>query len=186
MIRNVTLPQEIGLLSTNIISLRNIFVLRNVSLIDKSSIYCFWWIGSSSAIKNSRRSMKVKGPSKQLVDIHYEFWHPRQLNNISLYIGKTTNTKRRISQHILLKEENRVYKNIQDNIKPKPKTTSCQLRTGIEFIFPNEQNPKEMILQNVGLSYIIIEGNNATSSRFYLEDLAIGFFRPWFNLDSER
>ena len=186
MINHILLPDEIIRLSKQIIPLREIYVSHTVRIPDKSAVYCFWWIDDKSIIENARRFIKVKGPKEKLVTIEYKFWHPKELSNIPLYIGKTTNLRNRISQHILLKEETRVYETTLEIVKPKPKTTSCQLRTGIEFILPNEDNPKKIILNNVGVSYVTIEGIDSISKRFYLEDLSIGLFKPWFNLDSER
>ena len=39
---------------------------------------------------------------------------------------------------------------------------------------------------NVYLSYALVDKENAVAKRFYLEDLVIGLFQPWFNVDSER
>ncbi len=46
-------------------------------------------------------------------------------------------------------------------------------------------------LENVTLSFFPFpkvpqEIRSDVSERFYLEDLAIGYYRPWFNVDSER
>ncbi len=35
----------------------------------------------------------------------------------------------------------------------------------------------------IGVSWLLEEG---VVERFYLEDLEIGCYRPWFNVDSER
>ena len=61
-----------------------------------------------------------------------------------------------------------------------------QLRAGIENIFPREERPKQLILDNVALSYVLLDGDDHAANRFYLEDLAIGLMRPPFNVDIER
>ena len=42
------------------------------------------------------------------------------------------------------------------------------------------------MLDNIGLSYVILNGDENAANRFYLEDLAIGLMRPPFNVDIER
>ena len=42
------------------------------------------------------------------------------------------------------------------------------------------------MLDNIGLSYVILDGDKNAANRFYLEDLAIGLMRPPFNVDIER
>jgi hypothetical protein len=70
--------------------------------------------------------------------------------------------------------------------KAKPPTTSCQLRAGIEHLFPSAKDTRTIVLQNVGLSYVILGGDDNAANRFYLEDLAIGLMRPPLNVDIER
>ena len=42
------------------------------------------------------------------------------------------------------------------------------------------------MLNNVGLSYVLLDGDEHAAHRFYLEDLAIGLMHPPFNIDIER
>jgi len=53
-------------------------------------------------------------------------------------------------------------------------------------MFPNEADSRSLILENVGLSFVILDGDPHAANRFYLEDLAIGLMRPPFNVDIER
>ena len=85
-----------------------------------------------------------------------------------------------------MKFPERVHFKPKNHKKVKPKTTSCQLRAGIEHIFPNEHKPRDFILNNVWLYFLEIRGKESVSERFYLKDFAIGYLKPWFNLDSER
>lgn len=71
--------------------------------------------------------------------------------------------------------------------KQKPYNTACQLRHGIEHIFPNEQAPLGVIYSEVGFSYRNdFEEHNAVAERFFEEDRLVGVWRPWFNIDPER
>lgn len=70
--------------------------------------------------------------------------------------------------------------------KAKPPTTSCQLRAGVEHMFPKETDTRSLVLDNVGLSYVVLDGDEQAANRFYLEDLAIGLMRPPINIDIER
>jgi hypothetical protein len=53
-------------------------------------------------------------------------------------------------------------------------------------MFPKAKTPLELLLDNVGLSYVILDGDPHAANRFYLEDLAIGMMRPVLNVDIER
>ena len=46
--------------------------------------------------------------------------------------------------------------------------------------------PVDLILDNVGLSYVLLDKDINAANRFYLEDLAIGLMRPPINVDVER
>jgi len=65
-------------------------------------------------------------------------------------------------------------------------TTTCQLRSGIDHLFPRAPNTRELMLKNVGLSFVRLDGDGEAANRFYLEDMAIGLMRPPFNVDVER
>ncbi len=135
---------------------------------------------------DAQLNVTLKGPGEKPVHLRYADWFPSGLPHCPLYIGKSTNLKKRISQHILIKTESRVYPKTANFEKVKPKTTSCQLRTGIEHIFPSVDAPLNLIMKNVGISFCQLAEAKNVADRFYLEDYAIGYYRPWFNLDSER
>jgi hypothetical protein len=42
------------------------------------------------------------------------------------------------------------------------------------------------MLDNVGLSWVELPGDEHAANRFYLEDLAVGLMRPMLNIDIER
>lgn len=151
-----------------------------------AGIYVFWWIGERHELMESNRRITLKGPRNSLVDVEYRDWWPDELSLPCLYIGKTTNIKNRFSKHIKRNCQGRLHQPVFGNIKAKPKTTSCQLRFGIEHIFPNEVNPLETIKSRVGFSYTTEFSENAVAERFFEEDRLIGIWRPWFNIDSER
>ena len=71
-------------------------------------------------------------------------------------------------------------------MKPKAPTTSCQLRAGIDRLFPREENTRGIVLKHVGLSFVELDGNVNAANRFYLEDMAIGRMCPALNVDVER
>jgi hypothetical protein len=54
-------------------------------------------------------------------------------------VGKTTNIKTRFSQHIKRNCPGRLHQAHPENVKAKPCTTPCQLRFGIEHVFPNQE-----------------------------------------------
>jgi len=53
-------------------------------------------------------------------------------------------------------------------------------------MFPSETDTRTLILDNVGLSFVELDGDDHAANRFYLEDLAVGLMRPPLNVDIER
>jgi hypothetical protein len=106
---------------------------------------------------------------------------------IPLYVGKTAyNLSKRVGQHLKLGSDGRILKHTGSAKKQKAPTTSCQLRAGIEHLFPLRENTRTLILENVGLSYVALNGDDHAANRFYLEDMAIGLMRPALNVDIEK
>ena len=153
-------------------SIQQITSNNRVDLPETPGVYAFWWIGDRQQLLGSNRHVVLKGPNEQRVDVEYREWWPEELIYPCLYVGKSTNIKKRFSLHI--------------NHKATPNTTSCQLRWGIEHIFPNDNNPLRLINTSVGFSYRDDFGDNAIAERFFEEDRLVGIWRPWFNIDSER
>jgi len=59
-------------------------------------------------------------------------------------------------------------------------------RPGIEHLFPRMPKTQDLMLDNVGLSWVALDGDDHAANRFFLEDLAIGLMRPILNVDVER
>ena len=148
-------------------------------------VYAFWWIGKRTMLKQSNREIILFGPGKSDVNIKYRnVWH-KGLKYPCLYIGKTTNLRKRFGQHLMRGSNNRLHNIPSNNHKVQPRTSTCQLRYGIEHIFREEDKPLELILKNVGYSYKKYEQKDI-AERFFHEVMLIGKYRPWFNVDSER
>jgi len=163
-----------------------IFVGRSIDLPERPGVYVFWWVGGRADLLAGNRHIVLKGPGKRPVNVEYRDWWPEELVYPALYIGKTTNVKRRFSLHIKRDCPGRLHLAHPENIKAKPNTTSCQLRFGIEHVFPNEQSPLSVIFTRVGFSHRTDFPDNAIAERFFEEDRLVGIWRPWFNIDSER
>ncbi len=149
-------------------------------------VYAFWWLGERSTLMSANRHIVLKGPKEQPVDVEYKDWWPTELFYPCLYVGKTTNMKKRFSLHIKRDCPGRLHAAHPENWKAIPRTTSCQLRWGIEHVFPNESDPLKTIYSSVGFSYRTDFAENAIAERFFEEDRLVGTWRPWFNIDSER
>jgi len=101
-------------------------------------------------------------------------------------VGKTADSiAKRVGQHLRLKE-NRVTSTFEGHRKQERPTTSCQVQASVEHFFPSLQNTRDIILDHMGLSYVILNGDEHSVDRFYLEDLAVGLMRPPLNIDVER
>lgn len=159
---------------------------NRIKLPEEAGVYAFWWVGDREMLLNANRHIVLKGPNEKPVDVEYREWWPPELEYPCLYVGKSTNIKKRFSLHIKRKSEGRLHNIPVSNEKQPTVTTSCQLRYGIEHVFKHKNNPLEIIMENVGFSYSTRFQDNAIAERFFTEDRLIGTWRPWFNIDSER
>ncbi|SDX24288.1 hypothetical protein [Lysobacter enzymogenes] len=173
-------------LSSDVRPVDSFFQKTGNALPASPGVYAFWWIATKSELMSANRHIVLKGPRGQAVDVEYRDWWPNELAYPCLYVGKTTNIKKRFALHIKRKCPGRLHPPSSDNRKAKPRTSSCQLRFGIEHIFPRELDPLSVIMRNVGFSYTTEFLDNAVAERFFTEDRLVGCWRPWFNIDSER
>lgn len=159
---------------------------RRSTLPEGPGVYAFWWVGEKGTLLAANRTVVLKGPNEVRVTVEYRDWWPADLAYPCLYVGKSTNIRKRFGLHIKRKSQGRLHDAHPENHKASPNTTSCQLRWGIEHIFPREPNPLGIIFESVGFSYRTDFPDNAIAERFFEEDRLVGTWRPWFNIDSER
>ncbi len=164
----------------------DIFQGQRIDLPEVPGVYAFWWVGDRQELLQANRHIVLKGPSERPVDVEFMEWWPPEIELPCLYVGKSTNIKKRFSLHIKRGSEGRLHDIPETNEKQKAVTTSCQLRYGIEHIFKRDINPLHIIYSKVGFSYTTNFPENAIAERFYTEDRLIGTWKPWFNVDSER
>jgi hypothetical protein len=156
----------------------------------EGGVYAFWWTGDSDLLshESSNRLIELRGPGQRpvLLEIDDEWLGMSTQLPIPLYVGKNADSiSKRIGLHLLLGKQ-RILPLGGGAQKAKRPTTSCQLRAGVEHFFPNTTDTRSLILENVGLSYVKLHGDQHAANRFYLEDLAIGLMRPPLNVDIER
>ena len=166
--------------------IRGILECGSTNIPGKPGVYAFWWMGERSELLSANRHIGLRGPGGRRVDVKFGDWWEPGLPYPCLYVGKSTDIRHRFSQHLLRTKTNRLHASGENNQKAKPYNSSCQLRFGIEHIFPNAKNPVEIITNSVGFSFDINFSDNAIAERFFAEDRLVGFLRPWFNIDSER
>jgi hypothetical protein len=128
----------------------------------------------------------------------------KQIGNfLPVYIGKSTNIKSRIGQHIMVTIKSRKDylckgKTAQNDYEEKnnysqdksaeyivKRNTSSQFRAGLEYLFKSmgETDAYEYIWTNAYLS-VLYESDFKV--RFYSENYLIGKMMPLFNIDGER
>lgn len=184
-LRNLKIPSLRSVCS----KLSNSSYRINSNLIpSQGGVYCFWWTGSKEYFINTiNRKLDLAGPNGRRVEIEItDSWLSYFENEICLYVGKNSSSiKKRLSGHLRLKSQ-RDHCCSLDIFKEKPKTTSVQLKRGLEELFINEPDIRNIILENVGMSYFELSGDENSVNRFYLEDKAIGEFYPILNVDIER
>lgn len=171
---------------------------------NKSGIYAFWWITDISFIQGANLNVTLLGKHIKRVPTIIKYKWDIEIRNlpICLYVEKTTTLKSRVSQHLLesIKWED-WYKNklqtkkfnLADNVNNliyKPNSV-CQFRAGLQHLLKNNIEIKDLedSLTYIGFSFLEIDNgddHSGVGERFYLENLAIGIYRPLFNMDSER
>ena len=164
--------------------------LRRGVLEKRGGVYAFWWTGDVSLLRSRscNRDLSLPGPGGRRVALHIDDgWLGLDTAlPVPLYVGKNADSiAKRVGLHARLSQRRMLPLGGGAQKGPLP-TTSCQLRAGIEHMFPNEADSRSLILENVGLSFVILDGDPHAANRFYLEDLAIGLMRPPFNVDIER
>ena len=155
----------------------------------KGGVYCFWWTGDPQTLGESEgRHIELAGPGRRRVPLHFDDeWMGLQTGlPVPLYVGKNADSiSQRVGLHLRLKAD-RVTPRFEGSRKQKRPTTSCQARAGLEHLFPQLENTRDLVLDNVGLSWVELDGDEHAANRFYLEDLAVGLMRPILNIDIER
>ncbi len=148
-------------------------------------VYAFWWTGNHSKLHERNKVLEISGPAKKCIrlEIDDEWLGIDTGLPVPLYVGKTASgIQKRIGLHLMLGK----IKLGTDGFSRFRPTTSCQLRSGIDHLFPHVSDTRELMLRNVGLSFVRLDGDHEAANRFYLEDMAIGLMRPPFNVDVER
>jgi len=141
--------------------------LRPGKLPRKGGVYAFWWNGDQDLLKRGNRDLVLHGPGGR--DVHLmidDEWLGLETGQpVPLYVGKTAHSiASRIGQHLRLKDV-RMLPLGGDAKKAKRPTTSCQLRGGVEHLFPDEKDTRTLILDNIGLSYVELDGERALHPR---------------------
>lgn len=160
------------------------------SLPKHGGVYCFWWTGDLGRLSapDCNRKIELHGPGGRPVSLHLddEWLGIRTGLPIPLYVGKNADgIANRVVQHLRLQDD-RVTAMFEGYKKQDRPTTTCQARAGVEHLFPQLTNTRDLVLDNVGLSWVELGGDDHAANRFYLEDLSIGLMRPILNIDVER
>jgi hypothetical protein len=143
-------------------------------------IYIFWFDNHDKIIENLKRELEVDGPDRINQKLIWN-WN-LDSEKVCLYVGKSTNMQKRLGLHLLLGTK-KLYPNATSRLLKK--TTSCQLRSGFEYLYQNYHGGSIFDEIHKRLFYTIIREDDFVS-RFYMEDLLVGKLLPWFNVDSER
>jgi hypothetical protein len=164
--------------------------LRPNALPRTGGVYVFWWTGDVALLRHAacNRDLTLVGPGGRAVHLTVDDeWLGISTGlPIPLYVGKSADSiAKRVGLHLRLSQGRMLPLGGGAKRAPRP-TTSCQLRAGVEHLFPNEADSRSLAPDNLGLSFVVLSADQHAANRFYLEDLAIGLMRPPFNVDVER
>jgi hypothetical protein len=154
-------------------------------------VYAIWWnaTGSEAFVKKSvGKTLHFSGPQGHgeipltITRRHFT----RQKNGmIPLYVGKSFRSiSKRVGQHLCLGSARMVEQVDCGRVTPR-KRTSCQVRDRLDRLYPELDDTRSLIA-SLRISWVELCGVSHFADRFYLEDLAVGLWRPLFNLDTER
>lgn len=164
-----------------------------------SGVYAFFWTGGADMIDGERLTANYQGKAikgskdvdgeSRFVD-HALKWQFTSPDCQCLYVGKTQDFPTRLGLHIKAGTRSEYWYSsdkgqlaLENNRLHKP-TTSCQLRSGMEHLFP-DKNTDTLALIKSHVRYFF-EPSIFPEYRFYREYELVSDHKPWFNLDVER
>src|SRR5260370_36767180 len=109
-----------------------IFVGRSIELPERPGVYAVWWVGPRADLLAASRHIVLKGPGERPVAVEYQDWWPEELVYPALYVGKTTNVRKRFSLHIRRDCPGRLHQAHPEMENAKPTKTCSHLRRSIE------------------------------------------------------
>jgi hypothetical protein len=140
-------------------------------------------------IKSRFILISFKGPNGRKVHAEFSDEWVSQIQvegRIPLYVGKTADSLyKRLSLHLQLKTKRGLSLGA-DALLAGRRRTSNQVIDRMERVFLEEKDIRSLMLNNIGLSYVLLDGALESTNRFYLEDKAIGGLLPPINIDIER
>jgi len=90
--------------------INQIFHGASIDLPEEPGVYAFWWVGPRNELLAANRKIVLKGPNERPVEVEYKDWWPSELVYPCLYVGKSTNIKKRFSLHIKRGSPGRLHK----------------------------------------------------------------------------
>lgn len=164
---------------------KNKLQLKQKNIPEKHGIYIFWWKGDLNCFEEKSYRLKGPGGIEKNILINKDWVAQATKNNaVCLYIGKSSGLRTRISKHVKISTQGRLFK--KDDPMLRKTNTESQLRYGLERIFPNEKDTLNLLLDNVELAIVNLPETTTGVDRFYLENYLIGNLKPLLNLDIER
>ena len=175
------------------INLSQIPVLRNglvkSEIPNGGGVYCFWWMREQQPLQSYPflNSIPSIGPGNNVVWLPVKEEYFIRANNgaIPLYVGKTGGLSNRFGQHLMLgTTKTAIYEDY--NTPLARKNSSCQFRHGIDMLFPEVDDTRQLTLDNISISWVELDGADNSYQRCFFEHFAISQFQPYFNYDIER
>jgi len=147
------------------------FRMQSGQVPKSGGVYVFWWTGPTSSLKadSFNRNVNLHGSEGRTVSVEVDDeWLGLDANlPIPLYVAKSAaSLSSRIGQHLLLGTPARILPSSIAAQRHKAGTRSCQLRAGVEHHFLAEANPLDLIRGNIGVSYVVLDGDANAANRF--------------------
>ena len=163
--------------------------LDKTEIPDSGGIYCFWWMTEQDPLEDYPFLNPIPsiGPGNNVVwlPVNDDYFIRTTNGAIPLYVGKTGCLSKRFGQHLMLGTlKTAVYENY--NTPLVRRNSSCQFRHGMDTLFPEINDTKQLTLNNIGVSWVELDGIENSYQRCFFEHYAISHFKPFFNYDIER
>lgn len=125
-------------------------------------IYCLWW--KNVDLLPLEKTVALPAGKRGTVDVHLKRWLSPIAGAIAVYVGKGS-IRTRLLSHVK---------------PPRPSDEGRQSRNPFQWVATifNGVNAEDVIRRNLGFSFI--EEKNKLE-QVYVENLAIGLLKPWFN-----
>lgn len=138
---------------------------------DLPAHYVLWWTKNPPLLEQKIKALPESDTS--FINPNYHFF--KKQNAVPLFAGQAANLSGLISTHMRLGIEGRLTDKGPEKVQKQP-----LLRTGLEMLFPDDQDPKRLIYDHVGMTYVPANDGEAVEQKQQFAEFAKERLKPVF------